>query len=102
MWNYFESLWMLGFEFLWVVFLIVAAEIGRYWQPLPLPRAAYGSRTLRPGNPALSRATQRPWLRIPTKKPARNSNLKLSRLAMIFLRVAALFERTTRPGQNCL
>ena len=33
--NYFESLWMRGFEFLWVVFLIVAAEIGRYWQPLP-------------------------------------------------------------------
>jgi O-antigen ligase len=33
--NYLESLWMRGFEFLWVVFLIVAAEIGRYWQPLP-------------------------------------------------------------------
>ena len=30
-WNYFESLWMRGFEFLWVVFLIVAADIGRYW-----------------------------------------------------------------------
>jgi exopolysaccharide production protein ExoQ len=33
--NYLESLWMRGFEFLWVAFLIVAAEIGRYWQPLP-------------------------------------------------------------------
>jgi exopolysaccharide production protein ExoQ len=32
-WNYFESLWMRGFEFLWVVFLVVAAEIGRYWKP---------------------------------------------------------------------
>jgi len=31
--NYLESLWMRGFEFLWVVFLIIAAEIGRYWQP---------------------------------------------------------------------
>ena len=41
-WNYFESLWMRGFEFLWVVFLIVAVEIGRYWQPLPLARAAAG------------------------------------------------------------
>jgi exopolysaccharide production protein ExoQ len=40
-WNYFESMWMRGFEFLWVVFLIVAAEIGRHWQPLPLRRAAY-------------------------------------------------------------
>ena len=29
-WNYLESLWMRGFEFLWVVFLIVAADIGRY------------------------------------------------------------------------
>ena len=35
-WNYLESLWMRGFEFLWVVFLILAAEIGRYWQPFPL------------------------------------------------------------------
>jgi exopolysaccharide production protein ExoQ len=34
--NYLESLWMRGFEFLWVVFLILAAEIGRYWQPFPL------------------------------------------------------------------
>jgi O-antigen ligase len=32
--NYLETLWMRGFEFLWVVLLIVAAEIGRYWQPL--------------------------------------------------------------------
>jgi O-antigen ligase len=39
-WNYLESLWMRGFEFLWVVFLIVAADIRRYWQPLPLARAA--------------------------------------------------------------
>ena len=35
-WNYLESLWMRGFEFLWVVFLILAAEIGRYWRPSPL------------------------------------------------------------------
>jgi exopolysaccharide production protein ExoQ len=41
--NYLESLWMRGFEFLWVVFLIIAAEIGRYWQPLPQKSAAYGS-----------------------------------------------------------
>jgi exopolysaccharide production protein ExoQ len=31
MWNYFESLWMRGAEFLWVMFLILAAEIARYW-----------------------------------------------------------------------
>jgi O-antigen ligase len=28
--NFLESTWMRGFEFLWVVFLIVAADIGRY------------------------------------------------------------------------
>jgi len=47
--NYLESLWMRGFEFLWVVFLIIAAEIGRYWQPLPQKSAAHGSRN--PGTP---------------------------------------------------
>jgi O-antigen ligase len=31
--NYLESLWMRGSEFLWVMFLIVAVEAGRYWQP---------------------------------------------------------------------
>ena len=48
LYNFFESLWMRGFEFLWVVFLIVAAEIGRYWQPFRLRKAASGSRRLRP------------------------------------------------------
>jgi len=46
LWNYFESLWMHGFDFSWLIFLSVVAEIGRYWQPLPLRNAAYSS-----GNP---------------------------------------------------
>jgi O-antigen ligase len=54
MWNYFESLWMRGYEFLWVVFLFVTAEIARYWRPLPVRRVAYRSRRLRPGSPAAS------------------------------------------------
>ena len=49
LWNFFESLWMRSFEFLWVTFLIVAAEIGRYWRPFPPRRAAYGSTGQRPG-----------------------------------------------------
>jgi O-antigen ligase len=65
MWNYLESLWMRGFEFLWVVFLIVAAEIGRYWQPLPLIRTAPRSRTPRLGWPDTSRGIRKP-MRIPT------------------------------------
>jgi exopolysaccharide production protein ExoQ len=44
--NYLESLWMRGFEFLWVVFLIVAAEVGRYWQAFP--RTAVTARRPRP------------------------------------------------------
>jgi exopolysaccharide production protein ExoQ len=63
MWNYFESLWMRGFEFLWVAFVIVAAEIGRYWQLLPMRRAASGSRTQ--GRAVLARhPAQTPRLRI--------------------------------------
>jgi exopolysaccharide production protein ExoQ len=42
LYNFFESLWMRGFEFLWVIFVIVAAEIGRYRPPFPLSRAAHG------------------------------------------------------------
>jgi exopolysaccharide production protein ExoQ len=49
--NYFESLWMRGYEFLWVMFVFVAAEIGRYWQPVPLRRSAYKSRSPKPGGP---------------------------------------------------
>jgi exopolysaccharide production protein ExoQ len=64
LWNYFESLWMRGFEFLWVVFLIVAAEIGRYWRPLPLRRAAYRSRSPKPGSPGPSPNARNLQLRI--------------------------------------
>ncbi len=35
--NFLESTWMRGFEFLWVVFVIVAAEIGRYWATFSSP-----------------------------------------------------------------
>jgi O-antigen ligase len=51
LYNFLESYWMRGFEFLWVVFVIVAAEVGRYWQPLSVKRAAYRSKSLRRGSP---------------------------------------------------
>ena len=57
--NFLESLWMRGFEFLWVVFLIAAAEIARYWQPFRL-RRAYRSRSLRPGSPGASPGARMP------------------------------------------
>ena len=64
LYNYFESLWMRGFEFLWVVFVIVAAEIGRYWQPVRLRTTVYGSRSPRPRSPRLSPSARNPRLHI--------------------------------------
>src|SRR5271166_701048 len=64
LYNYFESLWMRGFEFLWVVFVILAAEIGRYWRPFPLRRAAYRSRSPKPGSPGPPPGARSPRLRI--------------------------------------
>ena len=56
--NYLESMWMRGFEFLWVVFLIVTVEIGRYRPPLPRTSAMHGSRTKRPGSSGPPRSVQ--------------------------------------------
>jgi exopolysaccharide production protein ExoQ len=64
LYNFFESLWMRGFEFLWVVFVIVAAEVGRYWRPFPQGRAASGLRSQRPGSPSPSPGARMPRLRI--------------------------------------
>jgi len=60
--NFLERLWMHGFEFEWLVFLILTAEVARYWQPLPLRRAAYRSRSSRPGSPGPSTGLQTPPL----------------------------------------
>ncbi|HEY1782219.1 MAG TPA: O-antigen ligase family protein [Roseiarcus sp.] len=64
LYNFFESLWARGYEFLWVTFVIVAAEIGRYWGPFPLRRPAPGSRSLRAGFPDPSLPARGPRLRI--------------------------------------
>ena len=60
--NFLETVWMRGFSTLWVVFVIVAAEAGRYSRPFLPTRAAYGSRTLRPGSSGLSRGLSPPRL----------------------------------------
>jgi exopolysaccharide production protein ExoQ len=66
LYNFLESLWMRGFEFLWVVFLILAAEIGRYWQPLPLRerRTDRGGPRPRRFLPSPSAKTFRPGIRL--------------------------------------
>jgi exopolysaccharide production protein ExoQ len=60
--NFLETVWMRGFNVLWVVFVIVAAEAGRYSRPCLPTRAAYGSRTPRPGSLGLSRGLRPPRL----------------------------------------
>jgi exopolysaccharide production protein ExoQ len=62
--NFLESLWMRGFEFLWVVFLIVAAETARYWGPFPVRRAADSSRSPGMGSISLSSGARRSRLRV--------------------------------------
>jgi exopolysaccharide production protein ExoQ len=64
LYDFLESLWMRGFEFLWVVFVILAAEIGRYWRLFPLRRAAHTSRSPKPGSPGRSPGARSPRLRI--------------------------------------
>ena len=64
LYNFFESLWMRGFEFMWVVFIIVAAEIGRYSLPFPPRRAASGSGSRRAGHPGPSPGARGPQLDI--------------------------------------
>jgi len=61
--NFLEALWMLGSACEWLVFLILAVEIGRYWQPLPLRRAAYRSRSSRLGSSGPSLGLQAARLR---------------------------------------
>ncbi len=59
--NGLESVWMRGFEMLWIVFVILVAEIGRYWKPVPA-RTAQASRSPKPGTrrPSTSRPRFRP------------------------------------------
>jgi exopolysaccharide production protein ExoQ len=49
--NYFETFWLRGFEFLWIVFLILVADVGRYWQLTPRGGVA-GVAAARPGRQA--------------------------------------------------
>src|SRR5579859_1942370 len=59
-WNYFESLWMRGFEFLWVVFLTLAAETARYWTSAPPRSVAYRMRNRRTSRQVATRPPKIP------------------------------------------
>lgn len=64
MYNFLESLWMRGFEFLWVVFVIVAGDVARYWQPAPQATVAQKSRSRRPAGASVISSVQPPQLHI--------------------------------------
>jgi O-antigen ligase len=53
--NFLETTWMHGGDLLWVVFTVVAAEIGRCWRLYRPTRVTYGLRSSRPASPGLSR-----------------------------------------------
>jgi O-antigen ligase len=68
--NFLESAWMEGAEALWFMFVIVAAEAARYWQPVQrglaaaapiLPKPAFAGR-----RPVFARAEGADWL---TRRP---------------------------------
>lgn len=63
--NLLESMWLRGGDLPWVVFVIVAAEIGRCWQPLSPTSAA---RRLRPQTPGQSWSVPRRGVQSPTPR----------------------------------
>jgi len=89
--------WMRGFEMLWIVFLILVAEIARYWKPLRA-RASHAARgpgsggtkpgSPRAGRPGPSRGTRRPaasnaWFHsVSGNEPAGNSSWMLPTAGM--------------------
>ena len=60
LYNFFETIWLRGFEFLWVLFVIVAAEIGRYHGPFLLRGAVRSSVVRRAGASGPSPAARAP------------------------------------------
>jgi hypothetical protein len=59
--NGLESIWMRGFEMLWIVFVILVAEIGRYRKPFAAT-TAQAAKSLKPGRrkPVIFRPRLRP------------------------------------------
>jgi O-antigen ligase len=55
--NFIEAGWMRGSEMLWVLFVIVAAEAGRYWQPYPagMPKPVRGRPVIARRRPDIAR-----------------------------------------------
>jgi exopolysaccharide production protein ExoQ len=53
--NLLETSWMRGYDFVWVMFALVAAETGRCWRLCQPTKVTQGSRPSTPASPGLSR-----------------------------------------------
>jgi O-antigen ligase len=62
--NFLESLWMRGYEFMWVVFVILAVETARYCQRFPARRVTNASTSAKSAGTGASDA-RRPRGRVP-------------------------------------
>ena len=60
--NFLETLWLRAFDVSWVVFVIVAVEAARHWQPTPLEAPVYGPSPARSVGPGGLRSGWRPRL----------------------------------------
>jgi exopolysaccharide production protein ExoQ len=58
--NFLESTWMRGSEMLWLMFLVVAADIGRYWKQSSFLATPYKPAPLRPTNVGLGKRSALP------------------------------------------
>jgi O-antigen ligase len=76
--NGLESLWMRAYEFLWVVFVILAVDICRYWRPLPLTGAM--KRAIRSTKPANRFIHLAPQNEMPAQNPRISGALCRSQL----------------------
>jgi exopolysaccharide production protein ExoQ len=63
--NGLESTWMRAYDLMWVVFVMVAAEIGRHWQLYPSKGMPHGQRPAGPFRLAPSAGAPRPRARFP-------------------------------------
>jgi len=63
--NFLESLWMRGYEFIWVTFVILAADTARYCQHVPQQRVANASSSTKSAGPGASRVARRHRGRVP-------------------------------------
>ena len=70
--NFLETTWMHGGDLLWIIFSIVAAQIGQCWRLYQPTSVTYGFRSARLASPGLSRGLGALRARTDTSRPSRS------------------------------